>query len=85
MAEIDEAFYALQLINTRRGELVSKSNLRKKGNVGSSSQDLDDIEWSDWTGRISLDNVTSMGHSFGGATTVQLARPNDRFPWIAQG
>ncbi|KAI0126873.1 platelet-activating factor acetylhydrolase [Xylariales sp. AK1849] len=85
MAEIEEAYYAMQLINSDQGELIMKSNLRRKGNVGSSSKGLDGINWSDWIGRMHLNEVTVMGHSFGGATTVQVIREDARFTWVGQG
>jgi platelet-activating factor acetylhydrolase len=85
MAEISEAYYAMELINNGEGELILKNNLRKKGNVGSSSKGLENVDWSDWIGRLHMNNVTMMGHSFGGATTVQIARENDRYPWVGQG
>jgi len=84
MAEIEEAHYALELINSGRGELICKSNLRKKGNPGSSSKGLDDVNWDDWKGRMYTDHATIMGHSFGGATSVQASREHKRFPWIGQ-
>ncbi|KAI1075029.1 platelet-activating factor acetylhydrolase, isoform II-domain-containing protein [Whalleya microplaca] len=85
MAEIDEAYYVLGLINSGQGDLVYKSNLRKKGNVGSSSKGLESVDWSSWEERLLLQNVTAMGHSFGGATTVQMVRQSAQFPWIGQG
>lgn len=85
MAEIMEAYYAMELINSGQGELVLKNNLRKEGNCGSSSKGLDNIDWPDWVGRLRLDKVTAMGHSFGGATTVQITREDERFPWVGQG
>ncbi|KAK6076174.1 platelet-activating factor acetylhydrolase [Seiridium cupressi] len=84
MAEIAEAYYAMELINNDRGDLVLENNLRKEGNVGSSSKGLENIDWTDWSGRMHLDSVTIMGHSFGGATSIQIAREDDRFPWVGQ-
>ncbi|KAH9997178.1 platelet-activating factor acetylhydrolase [Xylariaceae sp. FL0662B] len=84
-AEIDEAYYVLGLFDNGQGNLVYKRNLRKKGNVGSSSQGLEGIDWSSWEKRLLLQNITVMGHSFGGATTVQMVRQSSRFPWIGQG
>ncbi|KAI1384148.1 platelet-activating factor acetylhydrolase [Hypoxylon trugodes] len=85
MAEIEEAYYVLQLLNNGQGDLIYKNNQRKKGNAGSSSKGLEGIDWSDWEDRLLLRNVTVMGHSFGGATTVEVVRQNDRFPYIGQG
>ncbi|KAK3939698.1 platelet-activating factor acetylhydrolase [Diplogelasinospora grovesii] len=84
LAEVEEAFHALSLINDGRGEQILEQNLRKKGNAGSSSNGLDGIDWEQWKGRLYLEGVTMMGHSFGGATTVQALRL-ERFNWIGQG
>ncbi|KAI2626072.1 platelet-activating factor acetylhydrolase, isoform II-domain-containing protein [Hypomontagnella submonticulosa] len=85
MSEMEEAYYVLELLNNGQGDLVYKNNLRKKGNAGSSSKGLEGIDWCDWEGRLLLRNVTAMGHSFGGATTVEIVRQSDRFPYIGQG
>jgi platelet-activating factor acetylhydrolase len=82
--EIKEAFHVLQMINNGNGREVAEVNLRKKGNVGSSSIGLKGVEWDDWKDRMFMDNVTIMGHSFGGATTVQICR-EDEFSWVGQG
>jgi len=84
MAEIEEAYYLLREINDGRGAVVARANLRKKGNVASSSRGLEGIDWDDWAGRMLLDNVTIMGHSFGGATTVQCLREK-KMSWVGQG
>ncbi|KAG4219273.1 hypothetical protein PC116_g32247, partial [Phytophthora cactorum] len=84
MSEIEDAYYVLQLLNNGQADLVYKNNLRKKGNAGSSSKGLDGIDWSDWDDKLLLRNVTVMGHSFGGATTVVIVRQSDRFPYIGQ-
>ncbi|KAL2200040.1 platelet-activating factor acetylhydrolase, isoform II-domain-containing protein [Corynascus similis CBS 632.67] len=84
LAEIEEAFYVLGLMNNGKGHTVRRDNLRKANNVGSSSLGLDGIEWQEWRDRIDLRSVTMMGHSFGGATTVQALR-SDRLSWITQG
>ena len=85
LAEIEDAYHVLTMINDGRGEEVRQVNLRKKGTVGSSSKGLEGIDWQDWRGRLHLENVTMAGHSFGGATSVQVIRLADRFPWIGQG
>lgn len=81
--EVKEVFHVLGMINSGQGEIVAAMNLRKKGNVGSSSVGLDGVDWTSWKDRMRLSNVTAMGHSFGGATIVQLCRSS--FPWISQG
>lgn len=82
--EIKEAFYILDLINSGHGDDVASLNLRKKGNIGSSSMGLKGINWEDWKGSMFLNNVTVMGHSFGGATTVQICRDHS-LTWLGQG
>jgi platelet-activating factor acetylhydrolase len=84
LAEIEEAFHELGLINSGKGSQVHRDNLRKRGNVGSSSVGLDGIDWEDWADRLDLESVTIMGHSFGGATAVQALR-SDKLAWITQG
>ncbi|KAH6847468.1 platelet-activating factor acetylhydrolase, isoform II-domain-containing protein [Chaetomium sp. MPI-CAGE-AT-0009] len=84
LAEIEEAFYVLGLVNNGSGDKVRRDNLREAGHVGSSSIGLRGIDWRDWEGRLDLESVTMMGHSFGGATTVQALR-SDKLAWITQG
>lgn len=85
LAEIEEAVHVLGRINEGDGQAVAAENLRRKGNVGSSSKGLGGIDWAAWKGRLYLDRgVTVMGHSFGGATTVQCLRTL-RFGWVGQG
>ncbi|KAL0935186.1 platelet-activating factor acetylhydrolase [Colletotrichum truncatum] len=84
MNEIEEAYRVLGYINQGRGREVAAMNLRRKGNVASSSKGLTGIEWDDWTGRLFLENVTMMGHSFGGATTVESLR-SESLSWVGQG
>ncbi|GJC88304.1 platelet-activating factor acetylhydrolase [Colletotrichum liriopes] len=74
MTEMEEAYRILGYINSGRGHEVEAMNLRRKGNVASSSKGLTGVMWEDWKDRMFLDNVTIMGHSFGGATTVETLR-----------
>ena len=83
-AEIKEAFHVISLINDGKGEEVAAINLRRKGSVGSSSLGLTGIQWDEWKGSMFLNQVTVMGHSFGGATTVHLCR-DDSLTWLGQG
>lgn len=90
LAEIEEALHILSVhINTGdKDRFIARSNLRRKPNRGSSSRGLDGIDWArDWAGRLRLGDgdVTMMGHSFGGATTVQCLRLTERFAVIGQG
>lgn len=84
LAEIKEAYHVLDLINQGHGDAVAEMNLRKKGNIGSSSMGLTSVTWESWRDRMFLDKVTAMGHSFGGATTVQLCR-DQSLAWLGQG
>ncbi|TEA14437.1 Platelet-activating factor acetylhydrolase [Colletotrichum sidae] len=84
MTEIEEAYRIIGRINDGRGHEVEAMNLRKKGNVASSSKELKGIDWNDWKGRMFLENVTMMGHSFGGATTIETLR-TESFGWVGQG
>ncbi|KAM0485211.1 hypothetical protein ACHAPX_001195 [Trichoderma viride] len=82
--EVKEAFYILELLNSGHGSDIASVNLRKKGNIGSSSMGLNGVDWDDWKNRMFLSKVTMMGHSFGGATTVQICR-DDSLTWLGQG
>lgn len=84
LEEIKEAYHVLGLINDGKGEEVALLNLRKKGSIGSSSMGLTGITWDSWKGSMFLDKVTAMGHSFGGATTIQLCR-DQSLQWLGQG
>ncbi|KAK1967983.1 platelet-activating factor acetylhydrolase [Colletotrichum sublineola] len=84
MTEMEEAYRILGYINSGRGHEVEAMNLRRKGNVASSSKGLTGIMWEDWKDRMFLDNVTIMGHSFGGATTVETLR-TESLTWVGQG
>ncbi|KAF4919507.1 Platelet-activating factor acetylhydrolase [Colletotrichum viniferum] len=84
MSEIEEAYWILEQINEGRGHEVEAMNLRREGNVASSSKGLTGIDWADWKERMFLENVTVMGHSFGGATTVEMLR-TESLGWVGQG
>ncbi|KHN94723.1 phospholipase A2 [Metarhizium album ARSEF 1941] len=84
LEEIKEAYHVLSLLNDGRGDEIARLNLRKKGNIGSSSKGLTGITWDSWKGSMFLDKVTAMGHSFGGATTIQLCR-DQSLAWLGQG
>ncbi|KAM7219285.1 platelet-activating factor acetylhydrolase [Rhypophila decipiens] len=85
LAEIEEAFFVMGMIQSGHGSQVAEQNLRKKGNIGSSSRGLDGLNWGEWKGRLYMSDVTLMGHSFGGATTVQALRLEQKYSWISQG
>ena len=82
LAEIEEAYSALHLIQSGQGTQISDRNLRRKGNIASSSKGLTGIPWAQWKDRLHLTNITIIGHSFGAATTVQAL---DHFPWASSG
>lgn len=85
LAEIEEAYHVMGMIHDGRGLEVAKSNLRRDGYIGSSSRGLEGIDWDAWKERFHLQQVTMLGHSFGGATTVEVLRNSDRFSFIGQG
>jgi platelet-activating factor acetylhydrolase len=87
LAEIQEAYHVMTLIHDNQGESVAAANLRLKlpGQNGGSSRGLRGVDWSGWKSRFHLKQVTMMGHSFGGVTTVEVLRHQDQFPYIGQG
>jgi platelet-activating factor acetylhydrolase len=87
LAEIEEAYHVMTLIHDGKGEYVAQNSLRCKanGNIGGSSRGLRGIDWQAWKNRFHLKQVTMLGHSFGGATCVEVLRHRDRFQNIGQG
>ena len=65
MTEIDETHYVHELVNGDRGDSVCGCIPRRMGNVGSSSESLENRSWAGYTGRMILRNVTAMRHLFG--------------------
>ena len=86
-AEIQEAYYFMTLIHNGKGQSVAEANLRLKtpGKKGGSSRGLRGIDWGSWKNSFHLQQVTMIGHSFGGATAVEVLRHQDQFPYIGQG
>jgi len=84
-AEVEEAFEIIRAINDGRGRDIAAENLRKASAMGASPHGLSGVDWASWKGRINIDQVTMLGHSFGAATTVEILRHNDRFPSVKQG
>ena len=41
-----------------------------------------DFDFSQFQGRLNLDLVAVMGHSFGGATTIQTLSEDQRFKYV---
>ncbi|GAB7343937.1 hypothetical protein MBLNU457_1887t1 [Dothideomycetes sp. NU457] len=85
MAESEEAYHIIELINSGRGHEVAEKNLRTKGHRGASSKGLEGVDWKRWTNRVKMTSVTALGHSFGAATTIEMLRHVDRFPYFTQG
>jgi platelet-activating factor acetylhydrolase len=87
LAEIHEAYHFATLIHDGKGQSVADASLRFKvpGQRGGSSRGLRGIDWSGWKNRFHLEQVTMIGHSFGGATAVEVLRHQDQFPYIGQG
>jgi platelet-activating factor acetylhydrolase len=67
-AEVLEAAHVLQQINEGKGEEVASSSTRS---VDAKAR------LSDWKGRLDLKNLWALGHSFGGATSIELIRRPD--------
>lgn len=73
------------MIHNGHGDEVARKNLRREGNIGSSSHGLNGVDWDAWKNRFHLRQVTILGHSFGGATAVEVLRHVDQFQWVGQG
>lgn len=87
LAEIEEAYHVMTLINDGQGESVAKARLRDKDEdrVGGSSRRLKKIVWGSGKDCFHLQQVTMLGHSFGAATTVEVLRHKSRFQHVGQG
>ncbi|CAF9929324.1 MAG: hypothetical protein HETSPECPRED_007343 [Heterodermia speciosa] len=84
LAEIDEAYQLINVINRGDGLDIAQRNLRKAGGVGASSRGLEGVNWSGWKGRVNVKQVTMVGHSFGAAATVEVLRQKEDFHWVKQ-
>ena len=86
LAELEETYLLLEHLCGGDGEeYIYRRNMRKKGYPGSSSRGLEGVKWDLWKDRFDLQHVTMVGHSFGAATTVELLRNGERFPFVKQG
>lgn len=86
IAEIEEIYSVIRRIVNGEGEAVAAQSLRGKGFIGGTSPGLKGVDWSAWKDRVSLDDLTVSGHSFGAATVVELLRKYPkRFPQVRQG
>ena len=84
LAELDEAYHIMTQISEGKGGKFKERNLRKRGVPGASSQGLDGVDFTTFSSRLHCDNVTMIGHSFGSATTVEMLRRSEHFPYISQ-
>jgi platelet-activating factor acetylhydrolase len=81
---LEEAYTAVAAICPGQGESLAEKNLRFKSAIGARSQGLEDIGWNPWKNRVHLTEINIVGHSFGTATTVEVARHQTRFRWVSQ-
>jgi len=73
-------------IHAADGDQVARANMRLKSvGIGGSSRGLKGVDWESWRGRVYLQQVTMLGHSFGAATTVEDLRNQECFQSIGQG
>lgn len=85
LSELQEAYHVVRKICEGKGEEIAKQNLRRKGNIGSSSRGLEGVDWSLWKDRFHVDKAIAAGHSFGAATVVEVLRREKRFPRVQAG
>jgi platelet-activating factor acetylhydrolase len=85
LAEIEEAYKVINIINAGRGGEIAAQNMRQKGYKASSSHGLEGVNWTAWKDRVDAEYVVAAGHSFGAATVVDMLRHKERFKWVAQG
>ncbi|GAA5896356.1 uncharacterized protein JCM6883_006878 [Sporobolomyces salmoneus] len=76
-AEISEILSTLARINRGAStEELERSNRRAYAYGKNGAP----FRWEEWKGRLDLEeNMTMAGHSFGGATTIQILRSNSKF------
>jgi platelet-activating factor acetylhydrolase len=85
LCELEEAYRVLKIICAGDGEEIEKQNLRGEGYVGGTSKGLKGVDWAQWKNRFHVDKMTMAGHSFGGATVVEVLRHTDRFKNVQAG
>lgn len=66
-SEIEEVVYILHEINDGRGNEVMKTSTRKPTGE----------QMNDWKDSLDLGNLWALGHSFGGATAIEMLRQED--------
>ncbi|SGY29662.1 BQ5605_C002g01074 [Microbotryum silenes-dioicae] len=69
LREIEELIDILSQINDGEGESVARKNRRAPSNGPSYGKQL-----SEWKGRLDFGKMSMVGHSFGGATTLEVLR-----------
>ena len=77
LSELQEAYRVVRRICEGKGAEVAEQNLRRKGNIGSSSRGLEGIDWGLWKNRFHIDKAIVAGHSFGKITSHRNKRPQD--------
>jgi platelet-activating factor acetylhydrolase len=85
IAELEEAYDVVKAIVEGNGTAIAEQNLLNADGIGASSRGTDGVDWNCWTGKVSLSQITMIGHSFGAAATVEILRQPDRFQWVGQG
>ncbi|EST09762.1 Platelet-activating factor acetylhydrolase [Kalmanozyma brasiliensis GHG001] len=92
-AEIEETFWVLSEINAGRGYEIVRRSTRSLGTklaghsaaAGNTRLPVSSVLRSerpleDWKGKLDMDFPTLCGHSFGGATVIELMRRENPFP-----
>ncbi|SCZ90998.1 BZ3500_MvSof-1268-A1-R1_Chr1-3g02461 [Microbotryum saponariae] len=69
LSEIEELVKTLSQINDGEGESLAQQNRRAPSNDPSYGKQL-----SEWKGRLDFGKMSMVGHSFGGATTLEVLR-----------
>lgn len=67
-AEVLEAAHLLDQLDKGQGELLAGTSTRAVDGKATLAE---------WKGRLDLDNMWALGHSFGGATSIELIRKPD--------
>ncbi|GAA5875906.1 hypothetical protein JCM16303_004039 [Sporobolomyces ruberrimus] len=75
-SEISRILSTLQRINAGDSNPSLERSNRRKNAYGLKEE----FRWEDWKGRLDLqDGLVMAGHSFGGATTIQILRSNEKY------
>ncbi|BFZ56076.1 hypothetical protein PYCC9005_003118 [Savitreella phatthalungensis] len=77
-----------------RARVRRQSSLRSLGDaagdvvdaiVGGTSRGTIGVDWGSWVGRLQIDNVAMVGHSFGGATAYSVCRTPGMLSYVTCG